>query len=211
MTVEINLLPEKEPKKKKSFYFLFILFSITILFLLGMIIMGASLQSKNVELENKTAKIKNLVEAEQKMLAEYQASNSVVELQNAVDWAKIYPVKTVPVMRELSALLPERGFITSFHYTEAGLVELKVQFDTSREAAYYLKSLLDSEWVDNALLNELSMTTLDTIEDTDESAANSKVKRYIGSFDITLNQTKIKEDENEKDAKKDQKSGDTAS
>jgi len=173
--------------------------------------MGASLQSKNVELENKTAKIKNLVEAEQKMLAEYQASNSVVELQNAVDWAKIYPVKTVPVMRELSALLPERGFITSFHYTEAGLVELKVQFDTSREAAYYLKSLLDSEWVDDALLNELSMTTLDTIEDTDKSAVNSKVKRYIGAFDITLNQTKIKEDENEKDATKDQKSGDTAS
>lgn len=211
MTVEINLLPEKDAKDKKSLYTFIAIGSVAIIVLIGMIIMGSSLQSKNMELENKATKIKNLVEAEQKMLAEYQSSNSVVELQNAVNWAKTYPVKTVPIMRELSALLPERGFITSFHYNEDGDVELKVQFDTSREAAYYLKSLLDSEWIDDAILNELSMITLGTTDDSDETAKNDEIQRYIGTFAITLNQEKILKDENEKDETKDQEVGETTS
>jgi type IV pilus assembly protein PilN len=211
LTVEINLLPEKDAKDKKSLYTFIAIGSVAIIVLIGMIIMGSSLQSKNMELENKATKIKNLVEAEQKMLAEYQSSNSVVELQNAVNWAKTYPVKTVPIMRELSALLPERGFITSFHYNEDGDVELKVQFDTSREAAYYLKSLLDSEWIDDARLNELSMITLGSTDDSDETAENDEIQRYTGTFAVTLNQEKILKDENEKDETKDQEVGETTS
>lgn len=59
-------------------------------------------------------------------------------------------------MQHLTGLLPERGFIQTFAYTEAGTVTISVQFDSAREAAYFLDNLNESEWIDDANLSSLT-------------------------------------------------------
>jgi type IV pilus assembly protein PilN len=66
---------------------------------------------------------------------------------------------TVPILRELSSLIPERGFFKAYSYNDAGEQTLTVQFDTNREAAYYLGRLKNSFYFTEADLNSLSAVT----------------------------------------------------
>jgi hypothetical protein len=53
-----------------------------------------------------------------------ESSSSASQLKCAVEWANNYPIQTIPVMRHLTSLLPERGFIQSFTYNETGDVTI---------------------------------------------------------------------------------------
>ncbi len=144
---------------------------------------------------------------------------SISLLKGAVEWANSYPIQTIPIMQHLTSLLPERGFIQSFAYAEAGTVILTVQFDSAREAAYFLDNLGESEWVGEPTLNSLTIeekeeasdtTAQTTGEDSAAEAVNENqasttgienkdvsndqyLPRYIGQFEIKLNIVKIKE------------------
>jgi hypothetical protein len=74
-------------------------------------------------------------------------------------------------MQHLTSLLPERGFIQSFGYTESGAVTLTVQFDSAREAAYFLNSLNHSKWIEEASLNSLAAAETNT--ETNTNAAGN--------------------------------------
>ena len=135
-----------------------------------------------------------------------EATDSLTQLASTVEWAKAYPVKTVPVLQKLTSLLPERGFIKTFTYEETGNIVLTVQFEQSREAAYYLSSMLDSNWVSDAKINSLQAITEFYDQTMDENFDDSHVKnekyipRYQGEFEITLNQDIIKDELKEKHA-----------
>ncbi|MFE8703445.1 fimbrial protein [Cytobacillus sp. FJAT-54145] len=196
MLVEINLLPKKEPKNKTL---LLLVIIIGVIFLIGLIstyMIHQSYEKKLDSLNSEINETKLIVAQEQQKLVEFEQSNSVSELENTVTWAKGYPVKTVPLIKQLTALLPNRGFIQTFSYTESGEVSLSVQFDTSREAAYYLKNLLDSNFVKEAFLEALTTVEIPTannnIFDIDDN--NEKlVPRYMGEFKIMINRNAIEE------------------
>jgi hypothetical protein len=114
--------------------------------------------------------VKKLIDKNKSHTETTSANNSATQLENAVKWANDYPIQTIPVMRKLTSLLPERGFIQRFGYTEDGTVMLSVQFDSSRDAAYFLSNLTNSQWIEDVSLNSL---TAQAVKDPSNSAANT--------------------------------------
>jgi Tfp pilus assembly protein PilN len=163
MLVEINLLPQKEPKKFNIIYLSAI---VAVLILIGGVYFWQinSVKSDVASVDQRIAATNKITETTEKNATHNETTNSPSLLKAAVEWADDYPIQTVPVMRHLTALLPERGFIQSFAYTEAGIVTISVQFDSSREAAYFLESLKDSDWIE-----DVSLTSL-TANETEEAA-----------------------------------------
>jgi type IV pilus assembly protein PilN len=123
------------------------------------------------------------------------STNSYVELSNAVEWAANSPIKSVAVLKHLTSLLPERGFLLTYSYTETGTLSLSIQFDTKKEAAYYLKWLNDSEWIANVRLSSLLSSQIETNGESsltlNETETEAYLPRYTGNFEITLNRESI--------------------
>lgn len=200
MLVEINLLPEKEAKKKSLL--VLIIISIVILFIGGVTLffLNRMYESKIASIEQQIKTTEELVAIEQQQMVSYESSDSVDQLQQTVDWASQYPVKTIPILNKLTELLPERGFIRTFNYEETGTVQFSVQFESSREAAYYLNNLHSSDWFETASLNSVNAEThfydkqIGQTEPDETKLKNEKyVPRYIADFEVTLNKNVIKE------------------
>ncbi|WP_043934233.1 PilN domain-containing protein [Bacillus sp. EB01] len=198
MLIDINLLPKKKQASKK------ILTSTFVLALLFIVAGGAlfwqvsSLKTDVAVVENRIDTTKKLIELEQKKTTELTSEDSASKLDQSVVWAEEYIVPSVPVMREFTSLLPERGFIQTFAYQETGALSLTVQFDTSREAAYYLNRLNESEWVKEAMLSNLTATqqvgeqATDTALNLDNDKEEEILPRYQGQFEIKLNMDTVK-------------------
>ncbi len=177
MLVEINLLPQKEPKKFNIIYLSSI---VAALVLIGGVYLWQiqSVKSDVEAVDSQIAVTKKLADKQQQNANQAQVASSAGLLKSAVEWVKNYPIQTIPVMRHLTSLLPERGFIQSFAYTEAGTVTLSVQFDSAREAAYFLENLKESSWIADASLNSLSAvekkeTTAATAQTTGQNTATN--------------------------------------
>ncbi|WP_284036107.1 PilN domain-containing protein [Neobacillus sp. 114] len=180
MLVEINLLPQKERKK---FTFYMVLAGFLALFLLTGVYYFFQINSmkKNIEsVDREIAMTQKISEKEEAKIQNVESSSSVTQLKNAIDWANTYSIQTIPVMRHLTSILPERGFIQSFSYTEAGTINLTVQFDSPREAAYFLNNLNESKWISDAKLSSLNPAaqaeTTTTVTTVDEAATNTGIQ-----------------------------------
>lgn len=204
MLIEINLLPQKKAKNKSLFWLAII--SSIILLIGGLLIfyLYRSFENKLTSIEQQISTTEQLVLLQQEKVVAYKTSNSFSELETTVEWAKEYPLKTVPVLKKLTALLPERGFIQSFTYEETGIINLTVQFETSREAAYYLNSIQESDWVTTAKILNLDAVIgfFDKTfgEEMDESKIKNEkyVPRYLAEFEITLNRDVLKRETEDK-------------
>jgi Tfp pilus assembly protein PilN len=156
MLIEINLLPQKERKK---YQLLFVLIFLVLIFLIASVYYYFQIDSTKTNissLEKQILVAKRIEENRNKQTNTIETNNSITQLKNAVDWANNYPIKTIPVMKYLVSLLPERGFIQTFSYTDAGTVSLSVQFDSAEDAAYFLESLNSSKWIEDANLSSLN-------------------------------------------------------
>lgn len=181
MLIEINLLPQKEPRK----------FNLIIAIILVSLIVAISsfyfwqIQStkNNVkEVDQQIETIKEIAAKEAENAQQDQSLMSVSILKNTVEWAITYPIQTIPVMQHLTALLPKRGFIQSFGYTETGTVTISVQFDNPREAAYFLDSLNKSDWIEKVSLSSLNAQT---VVDPSSSATASNTTTATESVNNT--------------------------
>lgn len=169
MLVEINLLPQKE---RKSAAFIVIVSIVAALFVLATAIYLYEINSTKGTIASTEKEIEQtqvLVSDLQKQVGSSAAGNSVNQLKTAIDLAEKNRIETVPVMLQLTALLPERGFIQSFSYQESGAVSLTVQFDTTTEAAAYLNSLTNS-----SMVTSVSMTSLNPVSTNSGTASGSQ-------------------------------------
>ncbi|MEH7112093.1 PilN domain-containing protein [Neobacillus niacini] len=156
MLVEINLLPQKEPRKTSFFI---IIAAMAVIFLTLGTYYFFQIQSTKSDIANIDSQIKmtkDLAAIEEKNANKSESQLSITLLKSAVEWANSYPIQTIPVMQHLTGLLPERGFIQTFAYTEVGTVTISVQFDNVREAAFFLENLNESEWIGDANLSSLT-------------------------------------------------------
>ncbi|MFJ7727107.1 PilN domain-containing protein [Neobacillus sp. NPDC097160] len=172
MLVEINLLPQKEPKKLSFIITMSSILMVMILvstYYLWQIIVT---KSEVASLDRQIAMTKKIAEKEEQNSQTVASTNSVNQLKSAIEWADEYTIQTIPVMRHLTSLLPERGFIQSFGYTEEGTITLSVQFDSAREAAYFLDNLNESKWIAEASLSSLA-TAVDPTADTTGTATQT--------------------------------------
>ncbi|WP_251549385.1 PilN domain-containing protein [Neobacillus muris] len=201
MLVEINLLPKKEPVKR-NFHL------VLISFLVAFLAVGSyyfwqsySIKSQIAYLDQEITSVNQGIDQQQAKISANESSNSVEQLKTAIDWAKTYPLQTIPVMQHLTSLLPERGFIQSFNYSETGVVTLTVQFETATDGAYFLNHLLNSDWIEDATL--ASLNTVNTVEDNSEQVDQTDTEylpRYQGQYEIHLNKDIILKIKNEQTA-----------
>jgi type IV pilus assembly protein PilN len=191
MFIDVNLLPKKEPKN--------VLFLISALIVLVAAIAAGiafymSMQKAEAQIEALTQELKQtraLVAAEQQKLENVQAMQEVQELQKTVEWAKQYPMKTVLLLRNMAKLLPERGFIMNFSYAEDGAVSVTVQFDTSEEAAYYLKLLSDAEFVSDVQLRSVTATEQQSSQ-ANAAEESNVLPRYLAQYELHVNKSALK-------------------
>jgi type IV pilus assembly protein PilN len=183
--IDINLLPQKE-KKQKAFTYgvagtagLVMLVALFMLFTLK----STLTETKRTEAQIDTAK--KITEIQQTKVLGAESSGSVSQLNNAVQEMIDYPVKTVPLLNELTALLPDRGFFNEFEYTDRTVINTVVQFDSSREAAFYLSRLKKAEWVEEADIIEI--TTVEAGESDDEMV----LPRYLAAYEIHIDLGKL--------------------
>lgn len=196
MLVDINLLPRQE-EKNRSLLMLFIIIGLVLgVGIFSILYFTNGLEKKIATTEQKITATTQLLEIAQLQLADLNQSSAVSELENAVKWADDYPVKSVLLLKGLTALLPERGFIQTFDYQAPETVTLEVQFDTNREAAYFLNNLNDAKWVNGATLQSLRAEALG--EEEALKADGKYVPRYIGQYTIQINKEKLDEVSSEK-------------
>ncbi|MBT2697897.1 PilN domain-containing protein [Bacillus sp. ISL-40] len=187
MLVEINLLPQKEPKK---IGFIITLSCLVVLFVLvGSYYLWQtnSTKSEIASLDRQITMTKKIADKENKSTETVETTSSVSQLKTAIEWANDYPIQTIPVMRHLTSLLPERGFIQSFAYTEAGTISLTVQFDSAREAAYFLDNLNESKWIEEASLSSLAAasTAESTVDNTNTTTSTNQTNATNSTTQIT--------------------------
>ncbi|NWQ40198.1 PilN domain-containing protein [Bacillus sp. EB106-08-02-XG196] len=190
MLVEINLLPQKE-RGKKSLVIMLVSFAAVLVVIGGIYFWQIQLVKSDIAaVENRISTTKKLAEIEQRNIGNNEAQLSVTVLKSAVDWANNYPIQTVPVMQHLTGLLPERGFIQTFSYTEAGTVSLSVQFDSAREAAYFLDNLNESDWINEASLSSLNAQEVEEAKETPTDFTGTQTENnqpnINDSFIVTL-------------------------
>jgi type IV pilus assembly protein PilN len=193
MLIDINLLPQKERKRRLPVYIAIAVLCITLLVSAFLIIYT---QISQLKLDNLTKELEMKKEfriQQEAAVSSVESSDGAQQLQTAVQWAEEYPIDTVPVLEHLTSLLPERGFFRQFNYTEAGTINLNVQFDTSRQAAYFLNDLKNSDWIADVKLASLETTSQgDTLDETVVLPEDQLMPRYLGQYEISLNQAVIK-------------------
>ncbi|EDL64690.1 PilN domain-containing protein [Bacillus sp. SG-1] len=192
MLIDINLLPQKERKRRMPVYIAIAALTLTIL---GTAFLLVFTQLSHQELENITKNLEMKKEfrlQQETTVNTIESSDGLEQLHTAVQWAEQYPIDTVPVLEHLTSLLPERGFFRQFNYTEDGMINLNVQFDTSRQAAYYLNDLKHSDWISEAKLTSLETSQGQMEEDLVVLPEDKLMPRYLGQYEISLNQSFIK-------------------
>lgn len=215
MLVEINLLPKKDPKKF-GFILLFALIIVLVILTAAFYLWQIHVTKLNIQSTQKQiSQVEKATANQSKYATASIPPNSVDRLKNGINQMNNLRIPTIPVMVQLTSLLPERGFIQSFQYAGNGIVTLTVQFDTESEAAYYLASLNQSKWVEAASLaslmansndtppasstntnvNSSSDNNISTIPNTNNSDSQSKsnvIPRYVGEFVIKMSRDYIK-------------------
>lgn len=186
MLVDINLLPQND-KKSKNVYIL--LGVAALIFLASIIAFLFILHNKKQDLsavEKQISQTTAILEAERNKLADFESSSSFNELETVIKWANNQPYNLVYALQEITKLLPERGFIVEFEIDEQNDMNQLVQFDTKREAAYYLNSLLTLEWIDEAVISEAKTT--DILEKENENTEDENIlPRYYAQYELRIN------------------------
>lgn len=180
MLVDIDLLPKKKSRNITTTLVygicaFFLLFSAIILFTFYNMV-NNDVQTAQQELEM----VQQLRVAKEDPMNGQQNSSSAKRLEDTVVWAEEYPLEMVPVMQDLIRLLPERGFIQSFTYDETGLLNLSVQFDESKDAAYFLYHLNES-----TLYHSIDLSSISTVDIGTEETVGV-LPRYIGQYTLAF-------------------------
>jgi type IV pilus assembly protein PilN len=187
MLVDINLLPKKE--KKKSSLWLFLVLILLVVGLVGFYMW--QMYNKQVETKNELeAKLTNVKVEEvtiESKAAKPDRNDAVDKLKTAIQWANENQSSTYSLLRNISSLLPTRGFIMDFSFQNNGSATLSVQFDSSREAAFYLKSLSTSAFIDKAELVNIQT------EKMGNDASNDVLPRYTADYQLQVNISKLKQ------------------
>ncbi|WP_409289539.1 PilN domain-containing protein [Peribacillus sp. SCS-37] len=206
MLVEINLLPRRHPR---SYGFILSLVSLALIaaFVLAFTLWSWDAKRDELAATEKRIQTQQELRAAEELKKESLAnSSSAIQLNRTIDWAENYEVKTVPLLQHLISLLPERGYIITFESGDDGKIMLATQFDTSREAAFYLNELSTSKWLKNVRMTTLS-TKLGKVnaltgEDVSNKESDDKSKldndtyvpRYAAVYELFVNQEGAKKE-----------------
>lgn len=174
MTVNINLLQKQKPLVNPTFI---VILLVILLLLLASIFVGAYKIKRSIQsIEEELAYIQVEILEQTEMSNEREQSQSLEELINATTWLEQERVNITGFLSELTALLPTRGYILSLQLSNKNQVEMIVQFDTQREAAYLLHSIKQADWSKDA-----SLATIN-----EQQAFEMERSRFEASYSFTF-------------------------
>jgi type IV pilus assembly protein PilN len=192
MLAEINLLPQKQQRNYTNLLAGIMILVILISASLFIFTLSSQKQTKLANLEQEFAQAQQQTAVLQQQASEGSDSAAIQELEKAIQWSQQYPVDFVPLLNHLTEKLPDRGYFYRLDYIDSTSLDLLVQFETSREAAYYLSRLKDS-----TLLEEVKLTTVEASSLEDEEDI---VPRYLATYQLVIDRAalkKLKEEDND--------------
>jgi type IV pilus assembly protein PilN len=193
MLIDINLLPAK--RKKNIPLFVWLLTGAAVLAAGLALFAAVHIKQEQVERAEKELAAQQQLREALEQAAQNASSGtqtSADRLQQAAEWSQTRRLPASPILEHLVSLLPERGFFQAMSYVSDEAMNLTVQFDTSREGAYYLAELKDSEWVERA-----SILQVDTsVDETEEEAKQileltDGLPRYLVQYEIVFNRQAV--------------------
>lgn len=189
MLVDINLLPKKEQKNIASLLLVAVALVLFVSSFIYIYWQKTSTEQAINQLDQETEITNEILSMEQQKIIDYQSSNAVEQLEKAINWTAQLPFNMNFVVQELTKLLPERGFILDFAYTDSA-VDCMIQFDVSAEAAYYLNALLNLPWLTEATLTERKTEFIDESEQTTKK--DSVLPRYVAQYEMKIDLNAVK-------------------
>ncbi|MFC4711871.1 PilN domain-containing protein [Planococcus dechangensis] len=190
MLVDINLLPQKERDRPA------VLIAAVAILLLAVIIwavLGMMARAEANELQAIQAQADAVIAEQTEIRAELEARqgmNEEQQLQATVDWAESYQFDTIPLLEELVSLLPTRGFFQTFSYIGLDQAQLTVQFDASRESAYYLAQLKASELLTSATLDSVATEVFEEAAEG-ELIVDPSEPRFLATYTLIFQDDRI--------------------
>lgn len=161
MLVDINLLPEKERERSTLLIAALVVLGAAILFWAILFLLSLSMSKETARVETQIASLHATQETIRKNMQPSSHAGDREILASTVEWAEAYRFDTLPLLREMIALLPERGFFVSFEFTAPHESTVVVQFDDKSDAAYYLTRTKSSTVVSSATMESLVAVSLD--------------------------------------------------
>lgn len=189
MLVDINLLPQKERDRPA---FLIAALSILLVAVIIWAVLFFMARANTAEQNDYLAQSEQIAAEQAILRAEIEQTSGLNEeqqLQATVDWAVNYQYDTVPLLNEMVSILPERGFFNSFSYIAPNQATLTLQFDTTREAAYYLTQLKASDLIASATLDSVANQAVDTaVVEGEEIPEDAMLEnpRYLATYSIVF-------------------------
>ncbi len=189
MLAEINLLPQKQQRNYTN---------LVVVLVMAIILSGVCstiftfISQKNqqfAELEQTYQQLQQQSNVLQQQASQESSSKAVAELEEAIKWSEEFPVDFVPLLQELTKKLPDKGLFYSLDYVNNASLNLVVQFESSREAAYYLSRLKSSE-----LMTEVKLLTVEAVPLED---AEDAVPRYLATYQLQIDRNALKAVEEE--------------
>ena len=198
MLVDINLLPQKEQERPVMLFAILGVVTIAILIWLTFFMMAQSQKSSQAEAEAEKAQLALQSAEIQTQLDAAVGISDEQQLKMTVDWAEVYQFDTLPLLDDLVKRLPERGYLENFSYIEPNLATLNIQFDSSREAAYYLTQLKDSELITSVVLESVTNKELMEVDeeagDTQSEEEVIETPRYVAIYSLAYQDERFPEE-----------------
>jgi type IV pilus assembly protein PilN len=201
MLVDINLLGDKERDRP-----MFVVAAISLI-LLGLVtglvlyFLGNTYSNKQQVLAAQSVEVVAQQATIQEQMVTTAALSDTQKLQKTVEWAESYQYDTLPLIRELTSLLPERGFFMSFAFSTPNQVTITTQFDATRDTAFYLTQLKSSEMITDVVLSSVTYQPLTEEADDEAVGTTTKVEtteeimpRYLASYAVTFLDTRMPAD-----------------
>lgn len=181
--ISINLLPETQSNKNKSFgYLLPVIGSLAILFATVFLIYNYLNTKDSVEVLS--GSITRETETRDQLIAEYQQLSSGITEYNYVDKYRdmhlfldnVY-VNTIGMHSNILRLLPEGAQLNGYSYINNGDLLMTITFFSKGDSAIYLHQLLSADFVDHAEVQVISTDSEDLMY---ESVFQIKLNTIVG-------------------------------
>ena len=195
MLPDINLLPEYE-RENSLLYILFWIGLIISFILFG--VLGYFYFTEKNSMKETDSLLQELYDEKSQLeeqLAALTTEEETDSIVNAATFIENHLIPTSAFIDELITMLPENGYLSNYNYTYQS-VGIETQFETMGEAADYVSALLASNYVKDAMINEIY--TFELSSEENEAGENEEemfnvIPRYNVSYTIDVDQSFMRE------------------
>ncbi|MGG3798283.1 PilN domain-containing protein [Metabacillus fastidiosus] len=192
MLAEINLLPKKDIKNQAKIILLLIIMIVLLAAIIVFYFQSGSIHQAEEEIVQERAGL------EQQLQTAYEGSESmnkirsVQTLQNAISYADELSTPIIPLLEEMTELLPERGFIIDFKQENPDKMTVIIQFDVNRDAAYYLARLKETPSFESVSLQKIEAKE---VKAQSNNIVDDHISRIEATYEIHVNRSETGGDE----------------